>query len=335
MKPANSPPANSNEVRLLVVKGGSFENSRMNLLPDQLDSGDLLVVNDAATIPASLQGMSVHGEALEIRLTRQLDNSVWEAVAFGAGDWRQPTEKRQPPSTLRVKDGIVFAPGFSASVVALSQVSDRLLSLDFNLESASLLRSVYRYGKPVQYSYMLNDLKLWSVQNIYSSRPWAVEMPSAGHGLTWSILLKLFKKGINVVSLTHGAGLSSTGDNRIDAALPLAERFEIPQSTMDAVVQTRASGGMVIAAGTSVVRALESADENLSGTTTLRIGEGYRPRIVDGLLTGTHEVTESHYQLLSAFLSREALTTMTRELEREAYRTHEFGDLCLIFQSLT
>ena len=180
---------------------------------------------------------------------------------------------------------------------------------------------------------MDDELKLWSVQNVYGGRPWAVEMPSAGHALNWRLLLSLIKKGVRIVPLTHGAGLSSTGDTRIDRELPLAEKFEIPAATMEAVRQTRASGGRVIAVGTSVVRALESADLGLSGFTTLKIGPGYESKIVSGLLTGTHDVSESHYQLLRAFMDENVLASVSRRLEERNYLTHEFGDLCLILHS--
>lgn len=332
MKSANSPLNRSAWLKLLVVSDGMIRHSRLDELAGHLDPGDLLVVNDAATVPASLHGTDASGERVEVRLTRHVHDAIWEAVTFGQGDWRLPTEQRPAPSRLKVKDEIIFDQDFSARVLALSNLSDRLMTLDFNLDRARLWQSLYEHGKPIQYSYMKEDLALWSVQNIYSSRPWAVEMPSAGHGLTWSLLLKLFRKGIKVVSLTHGAGLSSTGDRRIDAALPFAEQYDIPSSTMDAVAETRGRKGRVIAVGTSVVRALESANDHLSGTTSLRIGEGYRPKLVDGLLTGTHDVSESHYQLLRAFLSEETLVRMSEQLEENGYLTHEFGDQCLILE---
>src|SRR5262249_30867332 len=153
----------------------------------------------------------------------------------------------------------------------------------FNLSGEELWRSLYQYGRPVQYSYLNDELNLWSVQNVYSSRPWAVEMPSAGHALGWQSLLKLIRKGVEIVPLTHGAGLSSTGDLGIDRPLPLAEKFEIPAPTMEAVRRTRAGGGRVIAVGTSVVRALESAGLGLSGFTALKLGHGYDLKIVGGL----------------------------------------------------
>ena len=156
---------------------------------------------------------------VEIRLTTQLDERVWQAAVFGAGDWRTPTEDRPSPPRFEKGEEISIAPDFRARVRGEDQLSGRLLDLEFNLSGEELWRSLYRHGKPVQYSYLNDELKLWSVQNVYSSRPWAVEMPSAGHALNWRLLLKLIRKGVQIVPLTHGAGLSSTGDVKIDQAL--------------------------------------------------------------------------------------------------------------------
>ena len=330
MKAARAPRSDKRRVKLLVVSEGEIEDSSIESLPDHLRSGDLLVVNDAATLPASLYGRDSNDNQLEIRLAAQLDDRVWQAVVFGAGDWHTPTEDRPSPPHIKAGEELIFSGDFKARVLKENHLSRRLLDLEFNLSDAELWSSIYRLGKPVQYSYMNEGLKLWSVQNVYSSRPWAVEMPSAAHAFDWQLLLKLMKKGIKVVSLTHGAGLSSTGDADIDLALPLAERFDIPQATMDAVKQARAAGGRVIAIGTSVARALESAGIGLSGFTTVKIGPGHKLQLVDGLLTGTHDVSESHYQLLRAFLTENLLSEISNHLEQQHYLTHEFGDSCLI-----
>ena len=330
MKAARAPRAEKTKVKLLVVQNGELQDSLMEALPQHLRAGDLLVVNDAATLPASLHGHDANDNVIELRLTTQLDAQVWQAVSLGAGDWHTPTEHRPAPPALQAGEEIYLAPDFRARVLSANPLSDRLLQLQFNLSGAALWRKLYQHGKPVQYSYLDDELKLWSVQNIYSSRPWAVEMPSAAHALNWQLLLQLLRKGVQVVSLTHGAGLSSTGDARIDEALPLDERFEIPAATMEALQRTKANGGRVIAMGTSVVRALESAGRNRSGVTTLRLGPGYQRRVVNGLLTGTHDVSESHYQLLRAFLPEAVLTNVSRHLEEQNYLTHEFGDLCLV-----
>jgi len=344
MKPARAPRSNRAQIRLLVVKQDRqdgqdpqdrIRHSRIDDLPDHLQAGDLLVVNDAATLPASLHGQDARGNQLEIRLASQIDKRVWQAVILGAGNWRTATERRLPPPLLKEGDEIRLAEDFRARVLGVHDLSRRLLSLEFNMEARDLWSCLYRYGRPVQYSYMNNELALWSVQNVYASRPWAIEMPSAGHALNWQLMLRLMKRGVQIVTLTHAAGLSSTGDNTIDRALPLAERFEIPPNTIDAISRTKARGGRVIAVGTSVVRALESASSGLSGFTDLRLDSGYQPRIVGGLLTGTHEASESHYQLLKAFLPSETLTRVNRSLEEGNYLTHEFGDLCLILAPLS
>jgi S-adenosylmethionine:tRNA ribosyltransferase-isomerase len=329
MKAAQSPRQDKGQVRLLVANDYALRDTWMSLLPDYLRSGDLVIVNDAATLPASLAGHDVDDNPVEVRLIAQLDDRVWQAVVFGEGDWHSRTEDRPSPSNLRENAEIIFSDEFRARIVRQSAISDRLLSLELSVSSEDLWRGLYSYGKPVQYSYLSDELKLWSVQNIYSSRPWSVEMPSAGHALNWQLLLKLMKKGVRLATLTHGAGLSSTGDPRIDQALPLAERFDIPLATTEALKKRT---GRVIAVGTSVVRALESAAMGVRGLTTLKIDARHQLQIVDGLLTGTHDVTESHYQLLRAFLPESCLARINQHLEDQAYLTHEFGDMCLILR---
>src|SRR5262249_13920792 len=155
-------------------------------------------------------------------------------------------------------------------------------------------------------------------------------MPSAGHALNWQLLLKLKERGVQIATLTHGAGLSATGDVQIDQALPLPEKFDIPATTVEAVRLTRARGGRVIAVGTSVVRALESTSIGLGGFTDVKIGPEHKLQFAGGLLTGTHDVSESHYHLLRAFLPETFLTRISKHFEEQNYLTHEFGDVCLI-----
>jgi S-adenosylmethionine:tRNA ribosyltransferase-isomerase len=332
MIPARAPRADKISARLLVVAADRFSDDTIDSLAQYLLPGDLIVVNDAATLPASLAGRDARGNQIEVRLAAQVNERVWRAVVFGAGDWRTATENRVDPPGLKSGDTVAFAEDFRATLDPENGFSGRLVRIRFDAEPDELLRLIYRYGMPVQYSYMNDQLALWSVQNVYGSRPWAMEMPSAGHALNFQMLLKLAKKGVRIAPLTHAAGLSSTGDPEIDRALPLPEQYEIPSETMDAVIRTRQRRRRVIAVGTSVVRALEGSTPGLKGVTGLKIGAGHRLRYVDGLLTGTHDASESHYQLLRAFVSESVLAAITRHLEEHDYLTHEFGDLCLIFK---
>ena len=191
-------------------------------------------------------------------------------------------------------------------------------------------------GPAIEYSYLAHDLPLWAVQTVYAARPWAFEMPSAGRPLSWEILLALRRKGVRWASLTHAAGLSATGDPAIDAALPLAERYEIPAATVRAVTETRARGGRVVAVGTTVVRALEGAALKEGGLrpgpgeTDLVITPEFRPRIVDGILSGAHAAHESHFSLLAAFAGPALLAAAADHAERTGFLTHELGDSMLV-----
>ena len=337
MLPALAPPPRPLDQRLLRIDPqlGTWSSSHVRDLPSQLRSGDLLVVNDAATLPASLHGTDARGHVIEIRLLEAPREAMARAVLFGEGDWRTPTEHRPAPPELRLGDVLTLGP-LVARVEAIDARHTRLLTLRFEMPDDALWAALYRQGHAIQYSYLRAPLALWDVQTSHAARPWAVEMPSAGRPLTWELLLALRQHGVHVAFLTHAAGLSSTGDAELDAALPLRERYEIPTSTVDAIARTQREGGRVIAVGTSVVRALEGCaltNDALvvgAGETELHIGPGFRPQIVHGLYTGMHEPTASHFALLQAFASAELIRSAYARAEAEGYRGHEFGDSNLI-----
>jgi S-adenosylmethionine:tRNA ribosyltransferase-isomerase len=324
------------EERLLHVdaRTGTFVDRRLADLPDLLRAGDLLVVNDAATLPASIRGTTEGGETLEIRLAGQGERE-WSAVVFGAGDWTTRTEDRRTPPRLRAGDVLRLDGDLGATVRWVDPHASRLVGLELDRDGPELWSALYRAGRPVQYSYVRAPLDLWHVQTPYASRPWAMEAPSAGRPLTWALLGELRARGIGMATLTHAAGLSSTGDAALDARLPLPERFEVPAPTVAEIEEARGGGGRVIAVGTSVVRALESAAsggrlEARTGYTRLRIGPGYRPRAADGVLTGLHEPDSGHFALLSAFAPAERLAAAHRHADEAGYLGHEFGDSCLL-----
>jgi len=338
VKPATWPRDDALGDRLLHLDlaSGSLRDARIADLPPLLRRGDVLVVNDAATLPASLQGHVESGASVEARLVGELSGGAFRAVLFGPGDWRTPTEHRGPPPVLRAGDRLSFGE-LRAAVVRISSVSPRLVELRFEQPPDRLWPLLYRFGRPVQYSYAKAPFEAWHVQVPYASQPWAAEMPSAGRPLRWEVLLNVRQRGVAVASITHAAGLSSTGDPALDAALPLPERFAIPSATADAVARAQATGGRVVAVGTTVVRALEGAAlrnggrlEASAGETDLVVGPGYRPAIVDGLLTGVHEKGASHYALLHAFAPAGLLERAQEHSERSGYLTHEFGDSWLL-----
>lgn len=339
MKPAVWPRDDPASGRLLVVDATSraMRDAHLIELPDLLEPGDLLVVNDAATLPASLAGKTADGKSLELRLARALGGSAFQAVAFGAGDWRVPTEHRPPPPATQAGDRIRFDAALAAEITAVDPEEPRLVTLSFEQQGDALWQALYAVGRPVQYAYLRAPLSLWHTQSRFASRPWAFEAPSAGLPLSWQILLAARHRCVGLAAITHAAGLSSTGSASLDARLPLPERFEVPASTAAAVRRTREAGGRVVAVGTTVVRALESQAlrsgavfEAGSGEATLLLGPGYRRRVVDALLTGLHEPGTSHFTLLEAFAPRALLERSLEHAALDGYLLHEFGDSMLV-----
>jgi S-adenosylmethionine:tRNA ribosyltransferase-isomerase len=234
-------------------------------------------------------------------------------------------------------DPIVFSGGLHGAIESVSPEWPRFVSIRFPLADCELWRSLYRAAQPVQYAHLAGPLQVWHQQTAYAARPWSVEPPSAGLSLSWHLLDELTRHGVELAFLTHGAGLSSTGDPAIDAALPFPERFDIPASTVEAVVHARKQGTRVVAVGTTVVRALEgcaAANQGAlkpgEGTTGLAITGTFVPRIVSGILTGIHETGSSHHRLLEAFAPAPLLRAASARAEETAYLSHEFGDAMLV-----
>ena len=332
--PARAPQSGFQSERLLVIDPLTrrFGDYRIGELPRLLGAGDLLVVNDAATIPASLR---VDAE-LELRLLSAENDGTFRAIALGSGDFRQATEARGTPRLLAPGERLVFGPDLATRVVSVDAQEGRLTRLRFETSGAAFWQALYRYGKPIQYSYATEPLALWDVQNHYASRPWAFELPSAGRPLTFEALFAIEARGASVTHVTHAASISSTGSTQLDLRLPLAERYEIGAEAARLLGRTQQQGGRVIAAGTSVVRALEAHADTQgivsagSGQTELRLSARSQRRVVDGLLTGLHEPGTSHFELLEAFAPRPLLLRALDHAGRTGYLQHEFGDSCLV-----
>ncbi len=335
LRPGTDPERPLDATRLLSVRGDTIAHRRIGALPDELAPGDLLVLNDAATLPASLHG-EVRSEPIEVRIAGALGpgdfpREMW-VVLFGSGDWRMDTDARPAPPPAPEGTLLRFD-GLAARVVERSPISPRLVRVRWDREGDELASALYTLGSVVQYRHLQDLLPLAAVQTPYAARPWAVEMPSTGRPLSWRLLDTLAERGIGHAFLTHAAGLSATGDRALDRALPLPERYEIPASTLTAVTETHARAGRVIAVGTTVARALESAaldGTRGAGIATLRIGPEHERQLVDGILTGIHAPGESHFELLGAFASRQTLERAHAAALWGGYLAHELGDLMLL-----
>jgi S-adenosylmethionine:tRNA ribosyltransferase-isomerase len=337
-QPVQRPP----QAKLLFVDAsGRMGHSPRKSLTEFLRSGDLVIANDAATLPASLHGEhSPTGAPIEVRLAgrRSLaanDVHHFSAIVFGAGDFRTRTENRPPPPALAPGDRLTLGPLIATVGRLLGH--PRLVSLEFKGSSDSFWAGLSRHGKPIQYAHVPSPLSLWDVWTPIAGPPVAFEPPSAGFALDWRMLRLMHAGGVGFATITHAAGISSTGDDELDRRLPFDEPYHIPETTADAIRNTQDRRGRVIAIGTTVVRALEHAA--VAGQGRVRAGAGLANqritafsslRVVEAILSGVHEPGTSHYELLRAFTDDATLERMTKDLDSHDFRSHEFGDSVLI-----
>ena len=331
------------DARLLVVGSGTLRSIARRDFATLLRAGDLVVANDAATLPASLRGVHIATrEPIEVRLAaaRSLDvadHPRFAAIVFGAGDYRTRTEDRPLPPPLGVGDRLELGP-ITATVKRLLD-HPRLVELRLEGSSESVWAAIAHHGRPIQYAHVPAPLATWDVWTPIAAAPFAFEAPSAGFTLDWNALAQLRERGAGFATLTLAAGISSTGDPALDARLPFDEPYRIPAATAAAIRRAKQQGARVIAIGTTVVRALESAAARDGavhagdGIAKLKIGADTELQVVDAILSGTHERGTSHFELLRAFAGEAMLERMARVLDADAYRTHEFGDSIFLERS--
>ncbi|MBV8867129.1 MAG: S-adenosylmethionine:tRNA ribosyltransferase-isomerase, partial [Acidobacteriaceae bacterium] len=220
--------------RLLVVdRRGHIEHRVRSEFANLLRAGDVVIANDAATLPASLVGQhSRSGQRIEVRLAAResLDEMrQFSAVVFGEGDFRMRTEDRPKPPALHQGDYLILGPLRGTVVQLLGH--PRFILLRFEGSPREIWEGLTRHGRPIQYAHIPAPLAIWETWTPIAGPPVAFEPPSAGFVLDWSMLATMSARGIQFGTITHTAGISSTGDAELDAVLPFDEPYRIPGST--------------------------------------------------------------------------------------------------------
>jgi S-adenosylmethionine:tRNA ribosyltransferase-isomerase len=264
MRAAGLPVQRSTHAKLLIVHNeGRIKHCARSRFVDLLSPGDLVIANDAATLPASLTGQHLSsGKFIEVRLAGRDSLAPdrigrFSAVIFGEGDFRMRTEDRPPPPAMATGDQLILR-SLRARVERVLN-HPRFVSLIFEGSPSEIWEGLARDGRPIQYSHVAEPLALWDVWTPIAGLPVAFEPPSAGFILDWNMLSIMREQGIGFATITHAAGVSSTGDSELDALLPMSEAYFIPRSTARAISKGRMHGSRIIAVGTTVVRALEHA----------------------------------------------------------------------------
>jgi S-adenosylmethionine:tRNA ribosyltransferase-isomerase len=197
--------------------------------------------------------------------------------------------------------------------------------------STAVVPYLLRHGRPIRYSYVRHAWPIEAYQTVFATTPGSAEMPSAGRPFSPEVVTRLVSRGVTVAPITLHTGVSSLEDNED----PYPEPYDVPPATARLVELTRQHGGRVIAIGTTVVRALETAAlagemGPASGWTTHVVTPEAGLHAVDGLLTGLHEPRSSHLRMLAAFAGEDLLSDCYDEAAERGYRWHEFGDVHLL-----
>lgn len=324
-RPPEARGAGRDDVRLLVSTSEGHRHLPFRSLPEVLRSGDVLVANDSATIPASLPADGPTGP-FRLHLATRYGPRTWLA---------------EPRRTAAEPGPLPLAPGAKARVggVPLRFVAPYpgLPRLWFVLSGAPLEPVMASVGAPIRYRYVPDPVPLEAYQTVFARTPGSAEMPSAGRPFTHDLVRALAARGVGVHTLTLHAGVSSlelgTGD--LDQATLFPEPFAVPAGTAAALTHARRRGGRVIAIGTTVVRALESvwdgrAYRPLGGFTRRFVRPGRWHGSVDGLLTGLHDPGASHLALLYAVAGPTLVRDAYAAAVERGYLWHEFGDSHLL-----
>jgi S-adenosylmethionine:tRNA ribosyltransferase-isomerase len=319
---ATEPSAERNRVKLMVAtrSTGAIEHHRFDELPRLLTSGDLVVVNVSATLPAAVPGRRERdGSAVRVHFSTPapgLDPRRWRVVELRSADGGLPV--RGVPGERVGLDG-----GGVLELRAPYTPGSRLWLGWLEAEPA-VEEYLAVHGGPIRYGYVRDPWPLEAYQNVYATTPGSSEMPSAGRPFTPELITALVARGVAVAPLTLHCGVSSPERHEP----PFPEPFSVPPATARAVRAARAEGGRVIAVGTTVVRALETGRP--SGWTNLVIGPERQLSAVDGLITGWHEPEASHLRLLEAVGGAPLLRRSYDAALAHGYLWHEFGDSHLL-----
>lgn len=320
------------EVRLLVAQADARPPLSHALFRDigrYLEAGDLLVVNTSATLAAAVDGTRASGERVVVHFSGDRGDGTWVV------------ELRLPDGSGPVLDGaadetVILAGGDEIRLAASEIGSARRHGSRLWRANVATNEPVEAYlathGRPITYAYLRGRWPLAAYQTIFAREPGSAEMPSAARPFSERVVTDLVGRGVLIAPITLHTAVSSLEADEP----PQPERFSVPPATARLVNETHAAGHRVIAVGTTVTRALETAardDGNVeacAGWTDVVLGPARPARVVDGLVTGWHAPEASHLLLLEAVAGEDLVRSAYDAALEQRYLWHEFGDSCLL-----
>ena len=325
---AQTPLEKRDESRLMCLdkETGELSHHHFYELPDFLNPGDCLILNNSRVLPARLVGQRLPGGGIcEVLLLNDRGDKVWECLV-------------RPGRKLRKGTKLTFGNGeLTAEIVEQLEEGGRLIR--FNYEGI-FLETLERLGKMPLPPYIKEELQDQErYQTVYSKVLGSAAAPTAGLHFTPELLDTIRQKGVEIGYVTLHVGLGTfrpVKEDTIEEHPMHSEYCTIPQETADLINETRANGGRCICVGTTSCRTLESwaAEdghmEAKSGWTDIYIYPGYRFKVMDGLVTNFHLPESTLIMLVSAFAGREHVLAAYEEAVREKYRFFSFGDAMFI-----
>ncbi len=325
---AQDPIENRSSSRLLRLGrlDGSIAHSVFSDLPDYLNPGDCLVINDTKVIPARLVGRRKEtGGSVEILLLNRKSGGEWECLV-------KPGKKCRPGAVLEFGDGIL-----EGEILDTTEDGGRIIRFRCDGIFEEVLDELGEMPLPPYIKHKLKDKDRY--QTVYARERGSAAAPTAGLHFTRGLMEEIENKGVAFAHVTLHVGLGTfrpvRAENVEDHHMH-SEQYVIEPDQAERINRARQNGGRVICVGTTSVRTLESAaaeDGTLkagSGSTDIFIYPGYRFKITDGLITNFHLPGSTLIMLVSAFAGRENVLNAYREAVKEKYRFFSFGDAMLV-----
>ncbi|MEG4245660.1 tRNA preQ1(34) S-adenosylmethionine ribosyltransferase-isomerase QueA [Microcoleus sp. MON2_D6] len=353
---AQNPVVPRDSSRLLAVDSPSTQQHRIfRDLPDLLEPGDLLVLNNTRVLPARLYGHKPNGPAVEILLMEERQHNCWLALVkpgkrlkLGSQiefDPIAPADENSTTAPCCCRTDATMPPHrrrLTATVIERDDATGgRLLEFDIPTDE-NLVKFLDEYGHIPLPPYIENSqASAEQYQTVYADRLGAVAAPTAGLHFTEELFSRLEQRGIEKTFVTLHVGVGTFRPVEVadvTAHKMHGEWVEVPAATVEKIRETQARGGRIIAVGTTAVRALEGAaaasgDFSLQpfcGQTNLFIYPGYKWRVVEGMITNFHLPRSTLMMMISAMIGRPRLLDLYREAIEHQYRFYSFGDAMLI-----
>ena len=318
----------SSRLMLMDADTGKIDHRIFKDIPEFLNSGDCLVINETKVIPARLYGTKKDtGAIVEILLLKRLSESDWECLV-------KPGKKARPGAELVFKEGLL-----TGRITGVREDGNRIISFEFDGIWEEILDELGQMPLPPYITHKLEDKTRY--QTVYAKNEGSAAAPTAGLHFTPALLEEIEKKGVKIARITLHVGLGTfrpvKEENILDHHMH-SEYFEISRQAADTINGARAAGGRIICVGTTSVRTLESSstDEGIvltgSGETEIFIYPGYKFKACDCLITNFHLPESTLLMLVSAFSSREKVLAAYEEAIKERYRFFSFGDAMFLYR---